>query len=111
MKTRIAISTLGCKINQSESAGIISQFDPDSIELVDFEQDADIYIVNTCTVTNRTDYKSRNLIRKALEHKNKHHNIKVIVSGCDSQRSREEVLELGDLDLIVDNQNKIPSKS
>lgn len=110
MKTRIAISTLGCKINQSESAGIISQFDPDSIELVDFEQDADIYIVNTCTVTNRTDYKSRNLIRKALEHKNKHHNVKVIVTGCYSQRSREEVLELGDIDLVVDNQNKIAIK-
>lgn len=107
MKTRIAINTLGCKTNQAESASIISQFDPNKIELVDFDQDADIYIVNTCTVTNRTDYKSRYLIRKALAKKSSNPEAKVIVTGCYAQRSEDEVYSLGEVDLVVDNQHKL----
>ena len=68
----VAIATLGCKTNSYESALIISSF-ADDYEVVDFDQAADIYIINTCTVTGRSDYKSRNLIRKALKHKTANH--------------------------------------
>ena len=54
---RIAIATLGCKANQAESAVILDQFG--DFQLVPWQEEADIYIINTCTVTNRTDYKSR----------------------------------------------------
>ena len=102
---RIAVATLGCKTNQSETAAILGQFKDHQI--VDFDQEADIYLINTCTVTNRTDYKSRYLIRKALAHKGRFPRAKVVVTGCYSQRSRDEVLALGDVDLVVDNQNKL----
>lgn len=102
---RIAVETLGCKTNQSETAAILGQFEQHQI--VDFDQPADIYLINTCTVTNRTDYKSRYLIRKALSQKSKYPGAKVIVTGCYSQRSKEEVYSLGEIDLVVDNQNKL----
>ncbi len=103
--TRIAIATLGCKINQAESSAIISQFD--DAEIVPWHEKADVYLINTCTVTNRTDYKSRNLIRQALDKKALDPSIKVVVTGCYAQRSSEQVNSLGAVDLIVDNQQKL----
>jgi threonylcarbamoyladenosine tRNA methylthiotransferase MtaB len=104
-KPRLAISTLGCKTNFYESAVIAQSFG--DTELVDFNQEADIYVINTCTVTNRTDYKSRNLIRKALLRKAEQPHIRIVVTGCFAQRSFEEIRAMGDVDLIVDNQNKL----
>ncbi len=104
---RIATKTLGCKINQAESAIILDQFPKESIQSVEWEQDADIYIINTCTVTNRTDYKSRYHIRQAIAKKALNPNIKIVVTGCFAQRSADEVSELGDVDFIVDNQHKL----
>lgn len=104
---RVAIATLGCKTNAFESASIADGFDGHAYEMVDFDQEADIYIINTCTVTNRTDFKSRNLIRKALLRKSSNPEIKVVVTGCFAQRSHDEVLALGDIDLVADNQNKL----
>lgn len=104
---RVAIATLGCKTNASESSAIIGQFVEDDCCIVPFAEAADIYIINTCTVTNRTDFKSRNLIRKALERKAADPAVKIVVTGCYAQRSAEEVLALGEIDLIVDNQNKL----
>jgi len=103
---RVAIATLGCKTNSYESAAIAAGFDPALYELVDFEQEADIYVVNTCTVTGRTDFKSRNLIRKALWRKQSNPSIKVVVTGCYAQRHSDQIRELGDIDLIADNQAK-----
>lgn len=104
---RIAIATLGCKTNAAESAIIAGQFDPACLRIVPFEEEADIYIVNTCTVTGRTDYKSRNLIRKALARKQENPAVRVVVTGCYSQRYAAEVAKMGKVDLIVDNQNKL----
>lgn len=105
---KLAIATLGCKTNFFESAVIAEQFE--DYELVDFSGDADIYLINTCTVTNRSDYKSRNLIRKALEKKKANPLAKVVVTGCFSQRSFEEVQAMGEIDFIVDNQAKLNIK-
>ncbi|MDZ4183292.1 MAG: MiaB/RimO family radical SAM methylthiotransferase, partial [Candidatus Cloacimonadaceae bacterium] len=103
---RIAIATLGCKTNAYDSAAIVDQFDAASYRLVPFQEDAEIYIINTCTVTNRTDFKSRNLIRKALKHKAIDPSVKVIVTGCFAQRAHDEIAAMGAIDLIVDNQQK-----
>jgi threonylcarbamoyladenosine tRNA methylthiotransferase MtaB len=104
-KAKLAISTLGCKTNFYESAAIAERFG--EIEIVDFSREADIYVINTCTVTNRTDYKSRNLIRKALAQKAMRPDVSVVVTGCFAQRSYQEILALGDVDFVVDNQSKL----
>lgn len=102
---RIAIATLGCKVNQAESSALLAQFD--DAKVVDWQELADIYIINTCTVTNRTDYKSRYLIRQALDKKAANPFAKLVVTGCFAQRSPEEISKLGAIDLIVDNQQKL----
>lgn len=103
---RIAVATFGCKINQYESAGIIAQFEEHGFKHVAFSQEAEVYVVNSCTVTNRTDFKSRNAIRKVLKRKAINPSIVLIITGCFVQRNREEIMELGDIDIIVDNQHK-----
>ncbi|MGC9362746.1 MAG: radical SAM protein, partial [Candidatus Syntrophosphaera sp.] len=103
---RVAIATLGCKTNTYESSAIARQFDPGTHCLVPFNEPADIYIINTCTVTGRTDYKSRNLIRRALERKLADPSIRVVVTGCYAQREPDAIRGMGAIDLVADNQNK-----
>ncbi len=104
---RVSVTTLGCKTNQAESASIIGALDPAKYTLVDPGEEADLYLINTCTVTNRTDYKSRYYIRKALERKKQDPSVRIVVTGCYSQRSKDEVMSLGDIDLVIDNQAKL----
>jgi len=61
----VAFYTLGCKVNQYETNGMIKQFIERGYNKVDFESKADIYVINTCTVTNMSDRKSRQIIRRA----------------------------------------------
>ena len=103
---RVAIATLGCKTNAYESAAIAGRFEPAEYRVVAFEDEADIYIINTCTVTGRTDYKSRNLIRKALARKEQNPMVRIVVTGCFAQRNPDEIRALGPVDFIVDNQGK-----
>ncbi len=103
---RVAIATLGCKTNTYESASIAGQFTAAEHCIVPFETEADIYIINTCTVTGRTDFKSRNLIRKALARTEQDPSVRIVVTGCFAQRNPDEIRNLGPIDLIVDNQNK-----
>jgi threonylcarbamoyladenosine tRNA methylthiotransferase MtaB len=103
---KVAAITFGCKVNQYETACILDDFQKAGYEITEFKNLADVYIINSCTVTNRTDYKSRNAIRKALEFKKNNPDIKVIVTGCYVQINREKVKELGPVDLIVDNNQK-----
>ena len=103
---KIASITFGCKVNQYETSCIVDEFTKEGYQIIEFDKPADVYIINTCTVTNRTDYKSRNAIRKALNQKQIDPSIKVVVTGCYSQRKKEEIEELGEVDLIVDNNSK-----
>ncbi len=103
---KVAAITFGCKVNQYETTCILDDFIKAGFQVVDYSEPADVYIINTCTVTNRTDYKSRNAIRKALKEKEKNPDVKVIVTGCYSQRNYQQILNLGNIDLIIDNNNK-----
>ncbi len=103
---KAAITTLGCKTNQFESAAIGDQLMQRCYAIVDVDEAADLYIINTCTVTNRTDFKSRNLIRKALKRKADNPSTRIIVTGCYAQRNFDEIMAMGEIDLIVDNQAK-----
>ncbi len=102
---KLHISTLGCKVNQYESSVVADQFKALGYTLSGMD-DADVFVINTCTVTNRTDYKSRNLIRKALKIKELRPEVQVFVTGCYSQRSFEELKQMPGIDLIIDNQYK-----
>jgi len=106
VKKKIAAATFGCKVNQYETSCILDGFISSDYEVTDFNESANIYIINTCTVTNRTDYKSRNAIRKAIKEKEKNPDVKVVVTGCYSQRNYEEIKKLGNVDLIIDNNQK-----
>ncbi|MCF7912930.1 MAG: tRNA (N(6)-L-threonylcarbamoyladenosine(37)-C(2))-methylthiotransferase MtaB [Candidatus Cloacimonetes bacterium] len=103
---KIAALTFGCKINQYETVCIINEFYQAGWQQVDFSQQADLYLINTCTVTNRTDYKSRNAIRKALKHKAGNPDCRIIVTGCYAQLNYQAIKELGDIDYIIDNNHK-----
>lgn len=105
-KRKVAAVTFGCKVNQYETACILDDFVKADYQIVDFDERASVYIINSCTVTNRTDYKSRNAIRKALKRKDDSEDTVVIVTGCYAQRHFEEVKKLGEIDLIVDNAKK-----
>ena len=103
---KVAAITFGCRVNQYETTCVVNDFIRTGYQFVNFNEPADVYIINTCSVTNRTDYKSRNAIRKALLYKKKNPDIKIVVTGCYSQIKYEEVRKMGDIDLIVDNNKK-----
>ncbi len=94
----IAVCTLGCKVNQYDTDAVLTQFREAGYEVVDFSQKADIYLINTCTVTNTGDRKSRQMIRRA--HRN-NPRARVVVMGCLAQASPEEVVEIEGVSLVV----------
>ena len=93
-------------MNQYESSCIADDFIKNDYRLVPFNSQADIYIINTCTVTNRTDFKSRNAIRKALKRKAYNPSVKIVVTGCYSELNKKQIESLGDIDLILGNEAK-----
>lgn len=104
MSNKVAIHTLGCKVNQYDSEGIAAQFRAHGYEIVDFNQKgADIYIINTCTVTNISDQKSRQMIRKA--HRS-NPNAKIVVVGCLAQTDPEQIEAIPGVNLIVGNNDR-----
>lgn len=100
---KVAIYTLGCKVNLYESEVIMNSFKKSGYEIVDFEDNADIVIINTCTVTNTSDKKSRNIIRQAVK---KHENAVIIVMGCYSQVRSADIKEIDGVDIIIGNTKK-----
>jgi threonylcarbamoyladenosine tRNA methylthiotransferase MtaB len=94
---RIAVTTLGCKINQYDSAVIQSRLE-EKHSFVPFAEPADFYIINTCTVTDRADSEARQLVRRA---KRLSPSAKVLVTGCYAQVSSREVAGLEGVDFVV----------
>jgi threonylcarbamoyladenosine tRNA methylthiotransferase MtaB len=103
MTKRIAISTLGCKINQFESAAMTEALERDGYSFVPFSEMADIYVVNSCTVTAKTDAESRRLIRRASR---LNPQARVVVTGCYAQMAGDELLQMPGVNLILGNSEK-----
>jgi len=99
----VAISTLGCKSNQYDSSALEDALREASLRVVPFPGPADAYIINTCTVTGRTDHQSRQTIRKA---RNVNPGAIVIVTGCYAQVSPDEVSSIEGVDYVVGNPEK-----
>ncbi|MGZ6250382.1 MAG: tRNA (N(6)-L-threonylcarbamoyladenosine(37)-C(2))-methylthiotransferase MtaB, partial [Syntrophales bacterium] len=100
---KVAISTLGCKVNQYESAGILETLDQSIYVSVPFNTKADCYIINTCTVTGRTEYQSRNLIRRAIR---KNPDACIIVTGCYAQVAPHDLACIPGVTLVAGNAEK-----
>src|SRR5699024_1226482 len=103
MVPTVAFHTLGCKVNHYETEGIWQMFMNQGYERVDFNRQADVYVINTCTVTNTGDKKSRQTIRKAVR---QNPESVVCVTGCYAQTSPGEIMEIPGVDVIVGTQNR-----
>ncbi|MBU0728128.1 MAG: tRNA (N(6)-L-threonylcarbamoyladenosine(37)-C(2))-methylthiotransferase MtaB [Proteobacteria bacterium] len=103
-KRTVALTSLGCKVNQFETASFVSALEEQGVDVVPFTEPADIYIINTCAVTSKAGAQSRHLIRRALRTNPK---ARIIVTGCYAQIASSEILEIGDQPIcIVGNGNK-----
>jgi threonylcarbamoyladenosine tRNA methylthiotransferase MtaB len=100
---KAAFYTLGCKLNFSETSSIAGTFSEVGFDRVDFDEKADVYVINTCSVTNQGDKSSRNIIRQAAR---KNPDAMVIVVGCYSQLKPQEVGQLEGVDLVLGTQEK-----
>jgi len=100
---RFSIHTLGCKVNQYESERIVGGLKGIGWEHVDFASSADIYIINTCTVTAVANHKSRQSIRRAVKHNPE---ALVVVTGCYADSDREEIAKIDGVSLILSNKDK-----
>lgn len=106
---RIAFHTLGCKVNQYESEALMEAFSAKGAKIVPETEPADVYVVNTCSVTSIADRKSRQFIRR-MKKSNPH--ALMVVTGCYAQVSAEELAEMPDVDLIIGNnlKSEIPDR-
>jgi threonylcarbamoyladenosine tRNA methylthiotransferase MtaB len=100
---RVAFHTLGCKLNYSESSDLSRKFVENGYKLVDFHETADVYVINTCTVTALAEKKCRNAIRQAS---GRNPEAKVAVIGCFSQLKADELQHMEGIDIILGNQEK-----
>jgi threonylcarbamoyladenosine tRNA methylthiotransferase MtaB len=98
---KVAIQTLGCKVNQSESASIEGLLRSNNYEVVKHDDSPDVWIINTCTVTAKSDYQSRQLIRRAVKS-----GACVIATGCYAQLKPDDISKIDGLSLAIGNSEK-----
>ncbi len=102
-KKRAALHNLGCKVNAYETEAMGQLLETAGYEIVSFEEEADVYLVNTCSVTNMADRKSRQMLHRARK---KNPEAVIVAAGCYVQASAEEILESGAADLVIGNNQK-----
>ncbi len=100
---KVGLFTVGCKLNQYETQAIAEQLEGCGFERVDFSQPAEIYVINTCTVTKESDYSSRQAIYRA---KRRSPQAKIIVTGCYAQLEKEFLEKLPGVSLVVEQDQK-----
>lgn len=103
MNKTVAFCTLGCKVNQYETNAMEQKFINSGYKIVSFNNVADIYIINTCTVTNMSDRKSRQMLRRA---KQLNKSAIIVAVGCYAQVGKEELEKIPEIDLILGNNEK-----
>lgn len=100
---KVAFSTLGCRVNVYESEAMIEKFIKDGYEITNFEEFSDVYVINTCTVTNMGDKKSRQMISRA---RRKNPEAIIAVVGCYSQIASDEISKIEGVDVVLGTRNK-----
>tara|TARA_A100000164_G_scaffold341945_1_gene339101 strand:- start:10211 stop:11497 length:1287 start_codon:yes stop_codon:yes gene_type:complete len=99
-----ALHTLGCKVNFTETSMIAKQFQEDGLSLVSIDQFADIYVVNTCSVTENANIKCNRLVKKL---KRINPNAFIVITGCYAQLKSDELSKNNDINLVVGSENKL----
>ncbi|MFC0188133.1 tRNA (N(6)-L-threonylcarbamoyladenosine(37)-C(2))-methylthiotransferase MtaB [Fictibacillus aquaticus] len=99
----VAFHTLGCKVNHYETEAIWQLFKAEGYERAEFEHSADVYVINTCTVTNTGDKKSRQVIRRAIR---SNPDAVICVTGCYAQTSPAEIMAIPGVDVVVGTQDR-----
>jgi len=97
---RAALATLGCKVNQYDSQAMQELLQKDGFTIVDFHEPADVYLINTCTVTQTSDKKSRQLFSRAHA---QNPDALIVAAGCYAQRTPQDVLAMAGVDLVIGN--------
>ena len=100
---RVAFHTLGCKLNFSETAEISRGFNRHGFKKVDYKDEADIYVLNTCSVTGNADKEARKLIRQA---KRRNPTSAIVVIGCYAQLNPDEIATIDGVNLILGTKEK-----
>ncbi|PKQ60338.1 tRNA (N(6)-L-threonylcarbamoyladenosine(37)-C(2))-methylthiotransferase MtaB [Labilibaculum filiforme] len=100
---KVAFKTLGCRLNQYETDALASQFQDKGYKLVQFDEAADVYVINSCTVTHQSDHKSRNFINQA-NRRNK--DSVLVVTGCMANNAKEELENREEINYVVENDQK-----
>lgn len=103
MGQKVAFTTLGCKLNFSETSGIAAQFEQAGYHRVGVDENADVYIINTCTVTELANKKSRQAIKKLA---NRNPKAKIVAVGCYTQLKPSEVSDIEGVHLVLGSENK-----
>jgi threonylcarbamoyladenosine tRNA methylthiotransferase MtaB len=101
--TKVAIATLGCKVNQFESEALMASLEQQGYHLVSFEEGAEITIINTCTVTQRADFQSRQMVRRASR---LNPESLIVVTGCYPQIDPEAIAKIEEAKYILGNAEK-----
>ena len=96
--SRVAIHTLGCKLNFSESSTIVRQLEDHGFSRVDFAEEADIYIINTCSVTDNADKKCRSTVKRVLKQNPEAY---IVVIGCYAQLKPKEISNIPGVDMVL----------
>lgn len=104
MPKTVSFQTLGCKVNHYETEAIWQLFKEQGYERVDFDHQADVYVINTCTVTNTGDKKSRQVIRRAIR---QNPDAVICVTGCYAQTSPAEIMAIPGVDIVVGTQDRV----
>lgn len=102
-KLKIAFTTLGCRLNQFETDALISEFDRKGFDIVNFKDQADITVINTCTVTSQSDHKSRNIIQQAISANPGSY---IVVTGCMAVQYQQQLEKIPGVSLVVSNKQK-----
>ena len=103
MRKKVALHTLGCKLNYSETSSIGSQFLDREFEVVDYQEVADVYVLNTCSVTESAERECRQIIRRALR---QNPEAFIIVTGCYAQLRPEEIARIDGVDAVLGSNEK-----
>lgn len=103
MKKRAALHNLGCKVNEYETEAMQQLLEEAGYEIVPFQEKADVYVINTCSVTNIADRKSRQMLHRA---KRKNPDAIVVAAGCYAQTAEEKLLEDDAVDIVIGNNRK-----
>ena len=100
---KVAFKTLGCRLNQYETDALASQFQTKGYHLVPFDESADVYVINSCTVTHQSDHKSRNFINQANK---RNADSVLVVTGCMANNAKEELENREEINYVVENDQK-----